>query len=145
MTKKQTTDVDPVDEIKSTLSFIAWFVIGILLGVVIIGIAGYVALNDKTDAIIDARNEARFTTCARNNQIREEAIHASQLKATDLVMKAGQDPAAELPASFIKSQGEATAAAYPKQDCRHLTEFYENPPPDPYADNCVPDSKGLCK
>lgn len=135
MTKKQTTDVDPVDEIKSTLSFIAWFVIGILLGVVIIGIAGYIALDDKTDAIIDARTESRITACDSDRQFQTD--HNALAEAGgDLPRAVFGDTSTRLSpekAAETKAYGEAQAKRFDativpvrKCDKRSIESYYKS-------------------
>lgn len=105
--------------------------------------------------IVEARTEARHTTCARANLVREEAGNAAAEKARDFIrsqraytgapestgrLKAAED-------AYIESQRQVTLNSYPKQDCSAagVEAFYKNPPIDPYAETCVPDGKGLCK
>lgn len=111
-------------------------------------------LNEAVDQIIAARTEARHTTCARANQIREEAGTAAAKKARDFIdaqrAYTGSPPATgRLKAAedaYIESQRRVTLEAYPMQDCsaKGVEAFYRNPPIDPYADTCVPDGMGLC-
>lgn len=114
--------------------------------------------NDKLEAalaaIVAARTEARHTTCARANLVREEAGNAAANKARDYIKSqkdyTGAGPSTgrllEAETKYIESQRQETLKAYPIQDCSGpgVDAFYKNPPPDPYADICEPDGKGLC-
>lgn len=111
-------------------------------------------LKRQNAAIIAARTEARHTTCARANLIREEAGNAAANKARDYIKSqkdyTGAGPSTgrllEAENKYIESQRQETLKAYPIQDCSKagVDAFYENPPVDPYAESCVPDGKGLC-
>lgn len=112
-------------------------------------------LKEAVAAIVAARSEARHTTCARANQIREEAGDAAAQKAVDFIraQKAytGAAPSTgklkDAEDAYVESQRQVTLASYPKQDCTAagIEAFYKNPPVDPYANDCDPDGAGLCK
>lgn len=112
-------------------------------------------INKAIDDIVEARIEARHTTCARANLIREEAGNAAAEKARDFIRAQRAYSGApestgrlkEAEDAYIESQRQVTLQAYPKQDCSKagVDAFYRNPPVDPYAETCVPDGEGLCQ
>lgn len=121
-----------------------------VIGVVANGGATFFAKvdsNNKTNAIVQARTESRITQCHRDNVTRHDAIEAAKNKARDLIKAAHANPDAPDSVAYVQSQGEATAAAYPRRDCSNagIAAFYKNPPPEPDDGPCVGDGKGLCK
>lgn len=152
---------DEFDALLQPLKIMLGLVIAMVAGALIAGglFISSLRANDRqleaaVDQIVEARNEARHTTCARANLIREEAGNAAAEKARDFIraqraysgapestgrLKAAED-------AYIESQRQVTLQSYPKQDCSPagIDAFYKNPPIDPYADTCIPDGKGLC-
>lgn len=111
-------------------------------------------LQRAVDDIVEARTEARNTTCLRDNAIRRDAGEAAARKAQDFIdaqraytgapASTGKLKAAE--EAYVESQRAVTLDAYPHRDCSKagIDAFYANPPaPDP--EPCIPDGKGLCQ
>lgn len=106
-------------------------------------------------AIINARTEARHTTCLRNNAIRYDAGEAAAKKAQDFIVaqkaythaKPSTGALLEAEKAYVVSQRQVTLDAYPRYDCTKagIDASYKNPPPPPPEPPCVPDGKGLCK